>query len=40
MVLSEVEVIGSIAYRNEFPATMALMKDDRANIPSQRKPRQ
>lgn len=31
MVLSEVEVIGSIAYRNEFPATMALMKDDRVN---------
>jgi (R,R)-butanediol dehydrogenase/meso-butanediol dehydrogenase/diacetyl reductase len=31
MVLSEIEVIGSIAYRNEFPATMALMKDDRVN---------
>jgi (R,R)-butanediol dehydrogenase/meso-butanediol dehydrogenase/diacetyl reductase len=31
MVLSEVEVIGSIAYRNEFPATMALMKDERVN---------
>jgi len=31
MVLSEVEVIGSIAYANEFPATMALMKDDRVN---------
>ncbi len=31
MVLSEVEVIGSIAYRNEYPATMALMKDDRVN---------
>ena len=31
MVLSEAEVIGSIAYRNEFPATMALMKDDRVN---------
>jgi (R,R)-butanediol dehydrogenase/meso-butanediol dehydrogenase/diacetyl reductase len=31
MVLSEVEVIGSIAYANEFPATMALMKDERVN---------
>lgn len=31
MVLSEVEVIGSIAYANEFPATMAMMKDDRVN---------
>jgi (R,R)-butanediol dehydrogenase / meso-butanediol dehydrogenase / diacetyl reductase len=31
MVLSEVEVVGSIAYANEFPATMALMKDDRVN---------
>jgi (R,R)-butanediol dehydrogenase/meso-butanediol dehydrogenase/diacetyl reductase len=31
IVLSEVEVIGSIAYRNEFPATMALMKDHRVN---------
>jgi (R,R)-butanediol dehydrogenase / meso-butanediol dehydrogenase / diacetyl reductase len=31
MVLSEVEVVGSIAYANEYPATMALMKDDRVN---------
>jgi (R,R)-butanediol dehydrogenase / meso-butanediol dehydrogenase / diacetyl reductase len=31
MVLSEIEVIASIAYRNEFPATMALMKDARVN---------
>ena len=31
MVLSEVEVIGSIAYANEFPATMALMRDERVN---------
>ncbi len=31
MVLSEVEVIGSIAYANEYPATMALMKDERVN---------
>jgi (R,R)-butanediol dehydrogenase/meso-butanediol dehydrogenase/diacetyl reductase len=31
MVLSEVEVVGSIAYANEFPATMALMRDDRVN---------
>jgi (R,R)-butanediol dehydrogenase/meso-butanediol dehydrogenase/diacetyl reductase len=31
MVLSEVEVVGSIAYANEFPATMALMKDDRVS---------
>ena len=31
MVLSEVEVIGSIAHANEYPATMTLMKDDRVN---------
>jgi (R,R)-butanediol dehydrogenase / meso-butanediol dehydrogenase / diacetyl reductase len=31
MVLSEVEVIGSIAYANEFPATMTLMKDGRVS---------
>ncbi len=31
MVLSEVEVVGSIAYANEYPATMALMKDTRVN---------
>ena len=29
--MSEVEVVGSIAYANEYPATMALMKDDRVN---------
>ena len=31
MVLSEVEVVGSTAYANEYPATMALMKDERVN---------
>ena len=35
MVLSEVEVIGSIAYRNEFSATMVLMKDHRVNAGDQ-----
>lgn len=29
--MSEVKVVGSIAYANEFPATMALMKDDGVN---------